>query len=618
VDPRAVLSALRRQAAEDLGPEEGSATARRFGAGRFILGSVLQVGDTLRLDAALYDAKGVRQAAAETEVPEAELGRGVDNLARLLLGRLSNAPGDRLTSLGAVTTTSYPALRAYLEGQQAFRAPDLDSAITAFQRAVTLDSTFALAWYRLATAAVWDSRDELWHDAIAQAIRHSDRLSPRDRSVLEAQYTWRLGRLDNAEQQYQAIIETHPDDQEAWFWLGDVRFHAGFLRGRPLVEAETALVRALELDSADWQARGHLGWVRHRLGRVHEARQLDRPRDSTSSSYPFERSDLPGAAEMQERVLRRGEASPPGRLYLLALSMLQDGFEAPGLRLTRALANPSRPPEWRAHAHLLLATLHLERGRWAAADSQLGAAERLAPDEALPYRALFTLSSPVPVPDSTLHRLAGRIRAWAAERVPDRPGNKLNVLSALNGARGIVRHYLLGLLEVRLKNPAGGLARADSLARITESATVGSFASDCAATIRAAAALDKGDPGAALVALERQRFVILDYGFLWPFHSHTAARMLRATALVRLGRDREALGWLEGLTHPELPLLHRALVAPAHRQEGEIYERLGERARAAEAYGRFIDLWADGDPAAQAQVKAARERVGTLVAEPHS
>ncbi len=618
VDPRAVLSALRGARAEELGPDEGLVTARRFGAGRFVLGSVLQVGDTIRLSAALYDEQGVRQTSAETAVLEPGLSRGVDDLARLLLGRLSSAPADRLASLGAVTTTSYPALRAYLEGQQAFRAETLDSAITAFQRAVTLDSTFALAWYRLATAAVWDSREGLWHDAIAQAIRHAGRLSPRERSVLEAQYTWRLGRLADAEQQYRAIVETHPDDQEAWFWLGDLRMHTGFLRGRPLVEAETALVRALELDSADWQARGHLGWLRRRLGRVDEARQLELLRDSTSSSYPFERVDAPRAAERQERVLRRGEASPPNRLYLLALSMLQDGFEAPGLRLTRALADPSRPAEWRAHAHLLLATLQLERGRWAAADSQLAAAERLAPDEGLPYRALLALSSSMSVPDSTLRQLAERVRGWPADRVPDRPGNKVYVLGALNGERGIARHYLLGLLELRFGNPAGGLAHADSLAGAGDSSTAGSFALDCAATIRAAAALEKGDPAGALGALEHQRFVILDYKFIWPFHSHGMARLLRATALARLGRGREALGWLDGLTHPELPLVNRVLLAPAHRLEGEIRERLGEPVRAVEAYGRFIDLWAHGDSAAEAQVKAVRERMGTLVAEPRS
>ena len=254
VDPRAVLSALRGQTAE-MGPGEGSATARRFGAGRFILGSVLQVGDTLRLDATLYDAAGVRQAAAEAAVSEAELGRGVDDLARLLLARLSSAPAERLASMGALTTRPTPLCVpiSKVSGNRAARPPS--SAIhSAFQQAVTLDSTFALAWYRLATAAAWTFRDELWHKASDQAARHADRLSARDRGCargapnLAGGAAGRRGAAIPCDRR-----EAHPDDEEAWFWLGDVRYHSGFLRGRPLAEAETALVRAVELDSADWQ-----------------------------------------------------------------------------------------------------------------------------------------------------------------------------------------------------------------------------------------------------------------------------------------------------------------------------------------------------------------------------
>jgi len=250
--------------------------------------------------------------------------------------------------------------------------------------------------------------------------------------------------------------------------------------------------------------------------------------------------------------------------------MLQDGFEAPGLRLIRALADPSRPPEWRAHAQLLLASVQLQRGRWAAADSALALAEQFAPDEGLPYRALFTLSSPVPVPDSLLQLLASRLRGWSSERIPDRPGNKIYVLSALNGVRGIVRHYMIGLLDLRLGNPTAGLAHADSLAGIGDSESTGSLAWDFAATIRAAAALDKGDPAAALSALQRQRLVIVDYRFIWPFHSHSVARLLRTTALARVGREREALDWLDGLIHPEFPLLQGVLTAPAYRLEGDV------------------------------------------------
>jgi tetratricopeptide (TPR) repeat protein len=307
-------------------------------------------------------------------------------------------------------------------------------------------------------------------------------------------------------------------------------------------------------------------------------------------------------------------------MYSLAASLLQPGFDpASGARAARLLTEPSRPTEWRAHAHLLLGCEQLARGRWIAADSEFAAAERLAPDDGLPYRALFALTSPLPVPDTALRSLAGRLLAWDAARVPDRHDNKVNVAAALDGQRPVIRRYLLGMFYLRLGNTPAAQAQADTLAATADSGQMGSLAGDYAATIRASAVSMSGDAAAGIRALEAQRLVIPDYRFIWPFQSHGAGRLLRASSLARLGREEEALGWLDGLTTPEFAVLDRQFLrAPAHRLAGEIHERRGDRARALEAYGHFVELWRDGDPAALEQVKAVRERMGALAAEPRT
>src|SRR5207247_9962589 len=59
----------------------------------------------------------------------------------------------RLYSVG---TKSLPALKAFLQGERFFRHFALDSAIAGYDRAVRLDTTFALALSRLQTALGWN------------------------------------------------------------------------------------------------------------------------------------------------------------------------------------------------------------------------------------------------------------------------------------------------------------------------------------------------------------------------------------------------------------------------------------------------------------------------------
>jgi len=48
---------------------------------------------------------------------------------------------------------------------------------------------------------------------------------------------------------------------------------------------------------------------------------------------------------------------------------------------------------------------------------------------------------------------------------------------------------------------------------------------------------------------------------------------------------------------------------------GELYERRGDRAKAREYYGRFVDLWKDADPGLQPIVRDVRARMARLARE---
>jgi serine/threonine-protein kinase len=254
VDPGRVMSAI--GGAEKGGvqnAERGHEIARRLGAGRYILGSVHAAGGHLRIQAQLYQESGgagrvepIAQASAEGD--STALFQLVDQLSAQLLVRGERSQGARLAQTASLTTSALPALKAYLDGERNLRAAQFDSAVAGFQAATALDSSFALAHYRLAVAAAWTGRMGLLAPSITRALALADRLSERDRALLAAFAEMVAGRPDEAERRYREILETYPDDLEARFQLANVLYNYNAPRGRPPGEAREHYDRVLESD----------------------------------------------------------------------------------------------------------------------------------------------------------------------------------------------------------------------------------------------------------------------------------------------------------------------------------------------------------------------------------
>jgi len=250
VDPGTVISELAdgtdNQAVD---VESGRALGKRVGAGAFILGSVNSVGPRLRIHAVMYrDGGSNSDVQATVEGDTAQLLDLVDRLAADLLVKRRPGAVHRLTQTAALTTSSLPALKAFLTGERTLRAGKMDSAIAAYQHAIAEDSTFALAYYRMAVAAGWNERHAFSSEAIAKALAVPSRLAERDRRLMTAYAAFRRGAATEAEGQYREILEDFPDDLEAEFQLGDVLFQYNPLRGRPRGEARPMLDRTLAHD----------------------------------------------------------------------------------------------------------------------------------------------------------------------------------------------------------------------------------------------------------------------------------------------------------------------------------------------------------------------------------
>jgi hypothetical protein len=224
--------------------------ATELGAGQVLHGEVGGTPERLSIEVVLGRARARVQGNADS------LPYLTDRLAARLLAIQAARDSEELAAL---TATSLPVLRAYLAGLHAYRRGRGGSPSEAqedFERAIFLDSTFALANLRLAELAWWamaelDGRWKL--DAI---WRRRDRLGPADRALLVAYLGPRYPRTSTLAERITAseqAARAAPHRLEAWRIAGRSLFLLGRSIGYPEWEARSAeaLRRALALDSTD-------------------------------------------------------------------------------------------------------------------------------------------------------------------------------------------------------------------------------------------------------------------------------------------------------------------------------------------------------------------------------
>jgi DNA-binding SARP family transcriptional activator/tetratricopeptide (TPR) repeat protein len=629
VDPHSLLHFYARESTSPAGPDQGRRVAQRFGAGLFVLGSVVTVGDQLSLSAQLYEVQRRRPLAeASAQGPVDHIFDLVDALAEQLLAGQSNQPATRLTRLAAMTTHSFPALKAFLEGEKAFRDGDAAAAVEALQRATTLDSTFAIAYYRLSLAAEWSNRTDLVRSAMDQAVRYSQRLSGESRALLEAADAWRRGDGDEAQRRYTAILASDPSNVEAWFQLGEILYHYGPVRGLPATDARQPFERALNLDPDLIEARGHLAFIAATQGRWAEFDTLaawieaKNPGSNLTAELHAIRAFGSRDSAAESRVLRilaeRGEQL----VRFTASAVFQTTFDVDAwTRVTRLLVEPWQPGETRGLGHIWLARLAVARGDWAVADSELAAAARLERPRALEARAFLATLPFVTMAPVKLAEIRDSVSEWNATAVPASP-MRAPAYAVDDGSHPAIRLYLLGLLSARLGEDSLALRYANRLIEDRAAAEAGTADARRRRVfshgIRAEVARLEGRYDDALRELDAEPAPSWYQTMVAsPFASQTRERFVRAEALRGLGRDAEALRWYATFaTGPSylLPFLPATLLRRAQAEE-----RLGRRADAAADYGRALRYWdhASGSFAAlAAEARRGLARLGEAPANP--
>jgi tetratricopeptide (TPR) repeat protein len=605
VDPGALLGLVKQDGGGNaLDPQRCRTIAERAGAGLYVAGSIVEAGGDLSMRASVFETTGDAQTHAEVEGVASRYLDLVDELAADLVADRAAASGEPMALLAEQTTTSFEALKAYLEGERLYRSGLLEQSVEACKRAVAADSTFALAYYRMECADMTGAAP----DAIENAMRYRYRLPENERRLIEAHdLAWKQRDPEGAIRLLRTNVSRRADDIESRLALGGILFYYGKPQNLFLDEAKAHFERVLHYSPDHWDPISYLHWLTGLQGDFEECRHWAERRlelEGVGIFGPLVRAGLAFAGSdttRQAEVLAELEHENENWMWMIVTNVAGiHGNVEGGAKIARIMTDPARQPRTREQGHRFLAALAVVRGRWEEADTNLIEAESYGESIAPSWRAELAIAHPAGLPLSVFEVSLKKL----SERFPHSP----------------FRSYYVGLVSARLGEFPDALRHAselDSMALAVESqdSVMDSlqviFIGNLARTVRAEVAWLQGHQDSALAEIERTHPGV--YWFLTnaaPFPGEIYSRYLRAFLFEKAGRLEEALRWYGSLGQGSGEGF--IYFATKHFGMGRVYERMGNKEKAEKHYARFVELWHDCDPQFQATVDDVRQRIARL------
>jgi len=603
--------------------DRSSATAlgQRTGAGLVVFGNAISKGgDSVLLRASVLRlAEGGATEEVEVAGEQERMGDLADSLGHGILealGRSRPIGAVRQASLGA---GSLPALKAFLRGEQLYRRGHWDSALVHYDRALELDSGFALANRRMAVILWFDPPTthsyQPWPEYALRAGRLNHGLSARDSLLIVGLARWvglgsstdnptYLSDFRDAGAAFEQATDRYPNDPEAWYFRGEFLYHTMGTVGvtdDPLAAFE----RGIALDSSFSPLYEHTVELALRQGSPDLALRHARAYLALGTD-----DDQATKFRLEAMLLERGEQASAEADRLLdtvrawgalwnpmgELNEWPDSAET-AVRIARIFPGPRRDytgaPDFVRDSLVQkrrLSSMLVTRGHLREAYAVVPEADV----EGWPNRfldlALFGIA-PAAAADEAFGRLLRSDSLWPpASEVGPRQDRAL--------VWWLARRDTTSLARFARRADAVGHATAAPFARLQVS-----YLSDAA---RAYLLLLRGDSAAALKALETlpdSMCPLVDC----VFQNLTRARLLAASR-----RDQEAAQVLDRW----LPALAGTLFVLGRLERGRVAERLGDREKAIKSYSYVADAWRRADPELQPYVAEARAGLQRLTTEP--
>ena len=448
------LKLMARSADERLTPEIAREVCLRTGSKAMVTGSITALGTqyVIGLKAVNCDTGEVLAEAQEQATGKQAVLKALDIAAVTLRGKLGESRASLqkyATPVEEATTPSLEALKVYSLGRKMIDKGDDTGAKSIFERAIQLDSGFAMAYASLGVTYHHLGEFSLAAENTRKAYRLRDRVSERERFYLETHYYgYVTGNAEKERQVYELWAQTYPRDDLPVFNLGSVYWSIGLFD-----KARAQFLQSLHFNEGNAVRYSNLTNVYICLNQFKEARTVideaqSKNLDSSALHFllyqlAFLQNDFPG---MTEQVL--WSAGKPG------VEDVPLGFEADTAAFSgrlatarewsrRAIASAERADEKEGAAtYTALAALRESLfGNPAQAKQAATATLKLSTGQGPRYGAALALAL---AGDASR---AERVAADLAKQFPEDTLVQLSYLPAVNAEVALARHDSLKALQ---------------------------------------------------------------------------------------------------------------------------------------------------------------------------
>src|SRR5262249_2447166 len=545
------LRLMAKPADTRLTPEIAHELCERTGSAAFLKGWIGQVGTRYDLVlSAINCANGELLASAEAQATDRD--HGLDALGRVAsdirkkLGESLNSRQEFDKPLEQVTTSSLEALQALGVGDRLVEEGKSADAISSFQRAISLDPDFAMAYSSLGNAYANLGEVDLAANNTRNAYRLRERVSDKERLYIEAQY-YRLaiGDLEKARQAYDLLAQTYPRDTLPLSELS-VIYNALGQYARGLDEAR----RALKIDPPS-----SLKYFNVVLGEIYLNR-LDEVRATVYEAHS------------------KNVDSPDFRLVLYFVAFLQNDVAGMAEQVTWSRGRPDLEGVLLAsEADTAAYSGHLERARGLSEQAISSAIRAGLTETAAAYEVGAALREAI-FGDAS----SARVRATRA--------------LTLSAGRDV--KYAAALALANTGDVAKARTLADDLAQRFPGDTFVKL--NYLPTLLAQLALNRKDVPKAIESLQ----VAAPYELGTPGDGNVALALYpvygRGEAYLATKQSGRALAEFKKILDQPGVVINEPIGALARLQLGRAYSVEGNTPKARVAYSDFLTLWKNADP----------------------